>query len=795
MALEGLIVDVEARIDKLEKGLKKANVVQKRSATLMERRAAQSANRINASYAKSTAGISSSFKKLGPALLAGLSIAAVGAATNRIRSVVGEVARIGDAAATAGVNVEQFQELKYVSEQSRIDVDAMTDSLKELSLRADEFIITGKGPAAEAFNRLGFKANELKDKLKDPPKLLEEIADRAKDLDSASRIRIFDELLGGTGAEKLTRLLSGGGDALRNLRQEARETGAVLDADVIRKAEELDRRFQALTSRVSNFGKAFAVGLADASVKLVTLRTDLTDLTDTMERAESLLGDGVAVELSTDQGALDEHKQTVGQIIAEYHRLGESADQLTGPLFQAASNLAMLGEADASIELNRVATEMSELVGNLNDGSISAEEFENRVQDLTGAAQTALAEVAAIDGVQFTGVTSALAGFVTMMGVAIARARELRAALPNSNAGGIADPSAGNPDALDPRGDLWNPPARVVPPSPFAPNETTRPNLPSVDASFGSPEPASGGGGSAGGGLSRQSDLEREIESIAEETAALKLEAAALAEVTGAQLQNADAIELARTKAELLAAAQRSGVAVTPALKAKIDTLAEGYVNAGTAAELAAAKIQEVQDASKAGADSVASVFEGLATGALTAEQAVGQLIIQMLKMSLQKRMLEAAEGAGGSVFGGFLKLIGGGFAEGGYTGDGDKYEPAGVVHRGEYVLSKAATSAIGVGNLEALHRSAKRGYAEGGLVSAKTSGGAITAPNSAAPAANGAVNINAPITVNGSAGTPEQNTDLAGKMAKEIESTMRGVVVKEIQNQMRVGNMLNRRK
>jgi phage-related minor tail protein len=34
----------------------------------------------------------------------------------------------------------------------------------------------------------------------------------------------------------------------------------------------------------------------------------------------------------------------------------------------------------------------------------------------------------------------------------------------------------------------------------------------------------------------------------------------------------------------------------------------------------------------------------------------------------------------------------------GGYTGSGGKYEPAGVVHRGEFVFTKEATSRIGVG-------------------------------------------------------------------------------------------------
>lgn len=56
------------------------------------------------------------------------------------------------------------------------------------------------------------------------------------------------------------------------------------------------------------------------------------------------------------------------------------------------------------------------------------------------------------------------------------------------------------------------------------------------------------------------------------------------------------------------------------------------------------------------------------------------------------------------------------GFADGGYTGDGGKYEAAGVVHRGEYVFSSEAVRNIGVDRLAHLHQSA-RGYADGGYV------------------------------------------------------------------------------
>ncbi|MBJ9029438.1 phage tail tape measure protein [Citrobacter braakii] len=54
-------------------------------------------------------------------------------------------------------------------------------------------------------------------------------------------------------------------------------------------------------------------------------------------------------------------------------------------------------------------------------------------------------------------------------------------------------------------------------------------------------------------------------------------------------------------------------------------------------------------------------------------------------------------------------------FATGGFTGTGGKYEPAGIVHRGEFVFTKEATSRIGVGNLYRL----MRGYADGGYVGA----------------------------------------------------------------------------
>jgi len=149
--------------------------------------------------------------------------------------------------------------------------------------------------------------------------------------------------------------------------------------------------------------------------------------------------------------------------------------------------------------------------------------------------------------------------------------------------------------------------------------------------------------------------------------------------------------------------------------------------------------------------------------------------------------------GGGGAGIMGFIgKLFG--FEAGGYTGDGGRFEPAGVVHKGEYVMSKAATNRIGVGNLENLHKSALQGYAGGGLVGGaggSTSDSASRFGGTAAPVM--AMTINAPITVEGSAGSPEQNADLAERMSRELTTTVKAIVGGEMRKALRPGNMLNR--
>ena len=82
------------------------------------------------------------------------------------------------------------------------------------------------------------------------------------------------------------------------------------------------------------------------------------------------------------------------------------------------------------------------------------------------------------------------------------------------------------------------------------------------------------------------------------------------------------------------------------------------------------------------------------------------------------------------AIAGAFIAVKGAakGFAEGGYTGPGDKYEAAGVVHKGEYVIPAwMVASPTYSATISTLENSRTRGYAEGGFVAPQPSQGLDT--------------------------------------------------------------------
>nr|DAS40035.1 MAG TPA: minor tail protein [Caudoviricetes sp.] len=100
-------------------------------------------------------------------------------------------------------------------------------------------------------------------------------------------------------------------------------------------------------------------------------------------------------------------------------------------------------------------------------------------------------------------------------------------------------------------------------------------------------------------------------------------------------------------------------------------------------------------------------------------------------------------------------------YATGGYTGNGGKYQPMGIVHGGEYVMTKEATSRLGVATLNALNYG-KQALIAGGLGIGLATAAPIQVDNrppiSARPvAAQVAQPMNVQITINAAQGMNEQ--------------------------------------
>ncbi|EJQ6417615.1 phage tail tape measure protein, partial [Escherichia coli] len=139
----------------------------------------------------------------------------------------------------------------------------------------------------------------------------------------------------------------------------------------------------------------------------------------------------------------------------------------------------------------------------------------------------------------------------------------------------------------------------------------------------------------------------------------------------------------------------------------------------GEWAESATDSFSQVKSVATQTFDGIAQNMAAMLTGSEQSWRGFTRSVLSMLTEIFLKQAMVGIVGSIGSAMGG---AFGGGasastgtaiqaaaanfhFATGGFTGTGGKYEPAGIVHRGEFVFTKEATSRIGVGNLYRLMR------------------------------------------------------------------------------------------
>lgn len=126
------------------------------------------------------------------------------------------------------------------------------------------------------------------------------------------------------------------------------------------------------------------------------------------------------------------------------------------------------------------------------------------------------------------------------------------------------------------------------------------------------------------------------------------------------------------------------------------------------------------------------------------------------------------------------------GFSDGGYTGDGGKYEPAGIVHAGEFVLRREVVSQPGM--LDYLQTLNSRGYADGGLVTP-------TAVPRQISSASGGASYSFPVSVqvdaSGQSSSGGQSSQDLAAVGQGIQAATKAEVEKAIAAGLRQGGSI----
>lgn len=129
---------------------------------------------------------------------------------------------------------------------------------------------------------------------------------------------------------------------------------------------------------------------------------------------------------------------------------------------------------------------------------------------------------------------------------------------------------------------------------------------------------------------------------------------------------------------------------ISASMQSLFDSTAE-IMRTGFGEQSAIYKVAFAASKAFAIADSMVKIQQAIASGAVSAPYPAN--IIAMASIAAQTA----------SIVSNIQAVSGVGFASGGYTGPGGKYQPAGIVHKGEYVFDQASTNRIGVSQLEAL--------------------------------------------------------------------------------------------
>lgn len=192
---------------------------------------------------------------------------------------------IKDQSTNLGIGVERYQEYGYAATLAGMAVGDIDRNLLRLQRSAAE-AAQGTGAARDAFRKLGVSVVDGAGRMRDMDAVLGDVADGMTRInDPMQRTQIVLDIFGRAGI-KMVSMLENGSAGLAAMRQEARDTGAVLSESLVREADkagdELDRLSLVISSNLSRVFVELSPMILAAARGMAALSAEVRPLLGTM---------------------------------------------------------------------------------------------------------------------------------------------------------------------------------------------------------------------------------------------------------------------------------------------------------------------------------------------------------------------------------------------------------------------------------------------------------------------------------------------------------------------------------
>lgn len=442
--------------------------------------------------------------------------------------------------------------------------------------------------------------------------------------------------------------------------------------------------FNSVVEGAPSILRAAAAGLKEADGSVAKLRQIVIDGKLSSEAFFHAFQAGAVIleeQVANAQVTVEQQFVRLQNVLIDVAREMNVGTEVSVALGDGIANLADIVREMADL-VHAAVGPIQTLVGLFEQGAGAANAFANEIARISGAEAIGAKASAWVNDRQIPGLSSASSAY----GRVLSQTFELVEATAEDTALAAALAGKAEPEPL-----------KVV-------VQADAPQQVSL-SDFKSPTKVGGGGG--GGGRSsgeryaeNLADFKRRISMLNEETALMSTLNPLLQDYGYAK-------EKLQATQELENAAKRAGIEIDTVQRTKIEELAHGYAIATSQA----ARLAEAQGATVAQfgemRDAARSALETIVDGFVQGKGA-GEIFFDLLKnigsQFLQMGMNSLFGGGSTSGYGILGKALG--FADGGYTGPGGKYQPAGVVHKGEVVWSQSDIARSGgVAAVEAMRR------------------------------------------------------------------------------------------